>query len=84
MPAEAFGGVAVFFAGNGGAASVGPLAHAQAKSIGQADEGDELSQLVEAAQASVFQVEAPSFEVLKALLNRPAPGVELVGRVSIL
>ena len=64
MPAEAFGGVAVFFAGNGGAASVGPLAHAQAKGVGQADEGDELSQLVEAAQAGVFQVEAPSFEML--------------------
>ena len=78
MPAEAFGGVAVFFAGNGGAASGGPLAHTQAKGVGQADEGDELSQLVEAAQAGVFQVETPSFEILKALLNRSAPGVELV------
>ena len=45
VPAEAFGPVAVVFAGNGGAASVGPLAHAQAKGVGQADEGDELSQL---------------------------------------
>ena len=52
MAAQADGGAAVVFAGNRLAAAVGDRAHAQAKGVGQADEGHELAQLVGACGSS--------------------------------
>ena len=78
VAAQAGGPVAVVFAGNGLAAAVGDRPHAQAKRVGQADESHELAQLVPAAQMTGFQVKAPPFQILKALLNRPALGVQLL------
>ena len=59
------------------AAAVGGRAHAQTKRVGQADQGHELAQLLETAQVGGFQVKAPPFQVLEALLIRPPLGVAL-------
>ena len=77
MSAKAHGSVAVVFAADGLAFPVGYRAHAQAKGVRQTDQGHELAQLQVAAQVTGLQVEAPAFEVLKALLDGPALGVEL-------
>ena len=77
MASQARGSVAVLLAGNGVTAAVGGCAHAQTKRVSQADEGHEFAQFLQAAQVGGFQVKAPPFQVLKALLNRPPLGVEL-------
>ena len=76
MAAQAGGGAAVVFAGNRLPPAVGSRAHAQAKGVGQADEGHELAKFMQATQVGGFQVESPSLQVLEALLNGPAPGVK--------
>ena len=78
VASQARGPVAVLLAGNGVTAAVGGCAHAQAEGVGQADEGHEFAQLLQAAQVGGFQVETPAFQVLEALLNRPPLGVELL------
>ena len=57
---------------------VGCLAHTQTKCVGECDQDQELTQFVAAAQVAVFQLKAAPFQVLKILLNGPAPGVELL------
>ena len=70
---------AMVLAGNWRSSLVGGVADAQAKGVGQRDQGYEL------AQVGVFQVKAPSFEVLKALLNGPALSIEVahVGQANV-
>ena len=77
MASQARGPVAVLLAGNRLPPAVGGRAHAQAEGVGQADEGHEFAQLLQAAQVGGFQVETPAFQVLEALLNCPPLGVEL-------
>ena len=70
------GPVAVVFAGNRLPPAVGSRAHAQAKGVGQADEGHELTQFMQATQVGGSPVEPPPLQVLEALLDGPAPGVK--------
>jgi hypothetical protein len=60
-----------------GLTSVCGLPHAQAKGVGQANQGQEFAQLVVARQVAAFQVKAVAFEVLKTLLYRPALRLQL-------
>ena len=66
----------MLFAGNG-LASVCGVPHGQTKGVGQTDQGQEFTQLVVAGQVAVFQVKPPAFQILEALLDGPALGVEL-------
>ena len=77
MASQARGPVAVLLAGNEVVAAVGGGARGQAEGVGQADEGHEFAQLLQAAQVGGFQVETPVFQVLEALLIRPPLGVAL-------
>ena len=66
----------MLFAGNG-LASVCGVPHGQTKGVGQTDQGQEFTQRVVAGQVAVFQVKPPAFQILEALLDGPALGVEL-------
>ena len=71
MAAQVHGPVVVVFAGNRLPPAVDSLAHAQAKGVGQADEGHELAQFMQATQVGGSPVEPPPLQHYP-MVQRPA------------